>query len=91
MTRQTTPDPADDLAWLTAGAPDEVLGAVLEAYAAARSGPHDSHLVERARLISELALAEWLLHGVRSGDQDVVDDACSMLVDLESATLPSRS
>ena len=51
-------DPADDLAWLAAGATEEALEVVLEAYAGARRGPLDPHLLERARLVSELALAE---------------------------------
>jgi aminoglycoside phosphotransferase (APT) family kinase protein len=83
-------DPADDLAWLAAGASEEALEVVLEAYAGARRGQHDAHLVERARLVSELALADWLLHGVRTDDQGVVDDAHAMLRDLEAATVASR-
>ncbi len=79
-------DPADDLAWLAAAASDQGLAVVREAYAAARSGPRDVHLLERARLASELALADYLLHGVRLGDQDVVDDAHAMLKDLERAS-----
>ena len=37
-------------------------------------------------LAGELALARWLLHGVRTDDQEVVDDARSMLVELEEHT-----
>ena len=77
-------DPADDLAWLAASASEEALDAVLAAYARARSSPVDPHLLGRAELVGELALAEWLLHGVRVGDDDVVQDAHAMLVDLES-------
>ncbi len=84
-------DPADDLAWLVAGADDDAVEVALEAYAGARAGAHDPHLLERARLVSELALAEWLLHGLRSGDQGVVDDARVMLVDLESAVMSGRT
>lgn len=77
-------DPADDLAWLAASAPQEVVDAVLTAYAGARTSPVDPHLLGRAELVGELALAEWLLHGVRTRDDAVVQDAHAMLVDLES-------
>jgi macrolide phosphotransferase len=75
-------DPADDLAWLVAGAPENALDSVLEAYSLARTERGDDHLVERATLAGELALARWLLHGVRVGDRTVVDDAAQMLADL---------
>lgn len=77
-------DPADDLAWLAASAPEEVVDAVLTAYAGARTSPVDPYLLGRAELVGELALAEWLLHGVRTHDDAVVQDAHAMLVDLES-------
>ncbi len=76
-------DPADDLAWLVAAAPDDVLDSIVEAYHGARRELRDPHLLDRARLASELALARWLLHGVRTESADVVDDAIGMLADLE--------
>jgi aminoglycoside phosphotransferase (APT) family kinase protein len=75
-------DPADDLAWLVASAPEDALEAVLEAYALARTERGDDHLVERATLASELAVSRWLLHGVRVGDRDVVAEAAQMLAEL---------
>lgn len=75
-------DPADDLAWLFASAPEPALDSVLEAYALARTERGDRHLPARATLASELALARWLLHGVRTGDEEVVADARRMLADL---------
>ncbi len=75
-------DPADDLAWLVAAVSDETLDVVLEAYSLARTERGDDHLLERATLAGELALARWLLHGVRVGDQTVVADAAQMLSDL---------
>ena len=81
-------DPADDLAWLAAGAPQDLWDWTLAAYTNARKGPPDPHVGVRARLVGELALASWLLHGVSTDDQDVVDDAHRMLVDLETATPP---
>ncbi len=76
-------DPAEDLAWLFASAPEAALDSVLEAYSLARTERGDAHLAARATLASELALARWLLYGVRAGDHDVVADARRMLADLD--------
>lgn len=75
-------DPAEDLSWLFAAAPEDALDTVLEAYSLARTERGDIHLAARATLASELALARWLLHGVRTEDRDVVADARRMLADL---------
>jgi macrolide phosphotransferase len=78
-------DPADDLAWLVAEAPEAALESVLESYAHTRQEAPDRDLVRRARLSGELALARWLLHGVTGGDEGVVADAVGMLADLETS------
>jgi macrolide phosphotransferase len=78
-------DPADDLAVLVAGAPEEATESVLEAYAHHRRSAPDRDLLRRARLSGELAVARWLLHGVTSADETVVADAVAMLGDLEAA------
>lgn len=75
-------DPATDLAWLVASAPEDSLDAIVEAYALGRPETPDGYLLDRATLVSELALARWLLHGVRTGARHVVDDAVSMLHEL---------
>ena len=83
-------DPADDLAWLYAEAGDEALESILEAYALARTESTDDHLGDRALLAGELALARWLMYGVRTRDGQVIDEAIAMLgqleVDLAGAT-----
>ena len=79
-------DPADDLAWLLVAAPPDAVESILEAYLLRRTELTDPFLTERALLAGELALARWLLYGVRSGQQDVVDDAVAMLADLDAAT-----
>lgn len=78
-------DPADDLAWLLVSAPQEAADSLMEAYQIRRTELIDPHLVERALLASELALARWLLHGVRNDAPDVVEDAVGMLKDLDRA------
>ncbi|MEE6296849.1 macrolide 2'-phosphotransferase [Georgenia wangjunii] len=75
-------DPAVDLAWLLATAPPECLDSIQEAYALTRTEQGDTNLVERAVLVSELALARWLLHGVRTDDEPVIRDAVGMLATL---------
>ncbi|AEE45303.1 phosphotransferase [Cellulomonas fimi] len=79
-------DPADDLAWLLVAAAPEVADCVLEAYLLRRTELTDPHLQRRAFLAGELALARWLLYGVRSGDDEVVEDAVAMLEDLDEHT-----
>ena len=77
-------DPADDFAWLAVGADPEALESVLEAYAHARNEPPDADLLLRARLAGELALARWLLLGLRTEDAEIVEDAQRMLDDLDA-------
>jgi aminoglycoside phosphotransferase (APT) family kinase protein len=77
-------DPADDLAWLAAAAPPDVLESVFEAYVMGRREVRDPHLLDRARLASELALLRWLMYGVRTDNADVVEDGRGMLTDLEA-------
>ncbi|HET8615651.1 MAG TPA: macrolide 2'-phosphotransferase [Actinomycetales bacterium] len=72
-------DPADDLAFVTVGAGPEVVDTVLEAYAQARAEPPDRHLLDRARLAAELALARWLLGGVDADDSAIIDEATQSL------------
>lgn len=77
-------DPADDLAWLVASAGEDVLDSVVEAYTVGRREMRDPHLIERARLASEMALMRWLMYGVRTDNADVIADGEGMLLDLEA-------
>ncbi len=77
-------DPADDLAWLAAAAPDDVFESVFEAYTMGRRELRDPHLADRARLASELALLRWLMFGVRTDDAAIIADGRAMLADLEA-------
>ncbi|MFC5928764.1 phosphotransferase [Cryobacterium melibiosiphilum] len=70
-------DPARDLHWLLA-ARGQFAETAMETYITARQGG-DAHIVQRAMLYAELELARWLLHGVDSHDQAVIDDAIGML------------
>ena len=75
-------DPAEDMAWIYSTAPVDCLESIESAYDTARSEGVDKHLRDRAELVSEMSLARWLLHGIGSGRQEVIDDAVSMLADL---------
>jgi macrolide phosphotransferase len=79
-------DPADDLSWLLVAAPQDAVDSIMEAYQLRRTELTDPHLAERALLAGELALARWLLYGVRSGDDEVVADAVQMLDELDEQT-----
>ena len=72
-------DPADDLAWVAASATPAAVDTVLEAYSMARGNRPDPHLLDRARLAGELAMARWLLGGVAAEDAQVVDAATRAL------------
>ncbi|MDO4607400.1 MAG: phosphotransferase [Bowdeniella nasicola] len=75
-------DPAEDLAWFFATAPEETLAPFEDAYHKHRAITPDEHLVDRALLLSELALAQWLLHGIHTDSSEVVADAEEMLANL---------
>ncbi len=75
-------DPAEDLAWLYAAAPDASLDTLEESYAMGRTMQPDDFLTARATLYSELAVARWLLHGVRLEDREIIADAETMLHSL---------
>jgi macrolide phosphotransferase len=79
-------DPADDLAWLVVAAPEDAVESILEAYQLRRTELTDPHLLDRALLAGELALARWLLYGVRAGDDTIVADAVQMLEELDEHT-----
>lgn len=71
-------DPAKDLAWLTTPVSQSFAGSVHTAYLSARPSS-DRWIMQRARFYAELDVAKWLLHGIDSGNQTIVDDATGML------------
>lgn len=73
-------DPARDLAWLL-GAGEGVFDAAFAAYSRVL-GSVDRQLRQRARLLSELEIARWLLHGTELRSTEIVDDAVRMLSGL---------
>ncbi|MDR5698937.1 phosphotransferase [Agromyces aerolatus] len=82
-------DPARDLHWLLTSR-GQAAERALEAYLAGRDGAADEHLPRRALMYGELELARWLLHGVDSHDETIVEDAVGLLDGLV-ATVHDRS
>ncbi|MDQ6754810.1 MAG: macrolide 2'-phosphotransferase [Actinomycetota bacterium] len=76
-------DPADDFAWLVAVQDQGFVDAVQEAYSAARKESPDRHLLRRAALSAEFALAQWLVKGVGAGNAQMIAEAEDMLRTLE--------
>ena len=75
-------DPADDMAWLVASNEQDFVDAVLEHYTSSRRDAPDAHLLRRAALSAEFALAQYLVKGLSAGNQDMIDEAESMLTAL---------
>lgn len=76
-------DPALDFAWLIGANDPGFAEAVVAAYARASLQAPDAHLLRRAHLEAEFALARWLVRGVSRERQDMVADAQRMLAVLE--------
>ncbi|MGX1160315.1 phosphotransferase family enzyme [Arthrobacter sp. SLBN-100] len=75
-------DPADDFAWLVASNEQDFVDAVLDAYTAGRRDTPDNHLLRRAALSAEFALAQYLVKGIASDDSGMVSEAEEMLATL---------
>lgn len=75
-------DPADDFAWLVASNEQDFIDAVLKSYTTSRRDVPDQHLLRRAALSAEFALAQYLVKGLAAGDQDMVREAEDMLESL---------
>lgn len=77
-------DPADDFAWLVASNEQDFVDAVLKAYTSSRRDAPDQHLLRRAALSAEFALAQYLVKGLAAGDEAMVGEAEGMLESLAS-------
>lgn len=77
-------DPADDFAWLTAAGDAEFTEKVLAAYRHHRSGEVDEHLMRRAALTAEFALAQWLVRGHASENPEMIAEAKGLLEQLKA-------
>ncbi len=84
-------DPADDFAWLIAANNTGFTDAVHAAYVAARPDAVDPHLIRRAALSAEFALAQWLVRGLAAQNPEMVAEAEDMLSTLEADILEQEA
>ncbi|MBX7557376.1 phosphotransferase, partial [Streptomyces sp. tea 10] len=84
-------DPAVDFSWLVGMSDPAFADTVIEAYSVAAVQPPDRHLLRRAHLKAEFALAEWLVRGVDRGITSMVDNAQRMLTTLAADVRASAS
>lgn len=76
-------DPAGDLAWLISSLEPDQFDELYSAYREELPTAPHPRLVERAQALGEFAVCEWLLHGLDTGDQEIVEDARGMISDLD--------
>ncbi|MEW9870183.1 phosphotransferase [Arthrobacter sp. HS15c] len=77
-------DPADDFAWLVASNEQDFVDTVLSSYTESRRDAPDKHLLRRAALSAEFALAQYLVKGIAAGDDAMISEAEGMLETLAS-------
>lgn len=79
-------DPAEDFAWLASSGNQSFTEEVVTAYWQHRSGGtvQDEHLLRRAVLAAEFALAQWLVRGLAAEDEDMSAEAEAMLGELQA-------
>ncbi|MHA7156926.1 phosphotransferase [Glutamicibacter endophyticus] len=77
-------DPADDFAWLSAVGNQGFSELVFSAYIEARGDKADPHIMRRAALAAEFALAQWLVKSLATKDQQRIDEAQEMLCELDT-------
>ncbi|WP_313812621.1 phosphotransferase [Glutamicibacter sp.] len=76
-------DPADDFAWLSAVEDQNFSERVFAAYVEARGKSADPHIMRRAALAAEFALAQWLVKSIDSKDSERIAEAEMMLKELD--------
>lgn len=77
-------DPADDFAWLAAAPDAGFADEVHQAYLSSRREGADDHLLRRASLAAEFALAQWMVRGLALGDDGMVAEAEEMMQSLSA-------
>lgn len=75
-------DPAADFASLMSGISESLFDAIMESYRNSLIGDVDEHFFTRTVLLSEIALARWMMFGIRNKDQQIVADAVNMMNEL---------
>ncbi len=76
-------DPAIDLAAASALIDPAALPTFFEEYRNSRPRA-DEHVIDRAELLAEFAVLDWLLEAVDSGDETAVEDAADLLTSFSN-------
>ncbi len=74
-------DPAEDFAWILGTGIHELSDSIIDVYRQHHIAV-DPGFRQRATLYSELEFARWLMHGLAKKDQEIIDDAVSLLEGL---------
>lgn len=77
-------DPADDFAWLIAASDPHFAENVHAAYTEARTDRPDAHVLRRAALAAEFALAQWMVRGLAMDNHQMIGEAAEMMSTLDS-------
>ncbi|MGO1320499.1 MAG: phosphotransferase [Galactobacter sp.] len=77
-------DPAEDLGWLLALEQRATMERVVTAYVQRRATAADPHLLDRATLHAEFALARWLARAISRDDLERVAQAEGLLAELDA-------
>lgn len=77
-------DAASDLAWLISSLAPERFDDLYAAYREELPTSTHPRLMERAQALGEFAVAEWLVHGLEVGDEEIIADARGMIADLDT-------
>ncbi|WP_216395476.1 phosphotransferase [Arcanobacterium phocae] len=75
-------DPAYDFALLMSGIDESLFDAIVESYRNSLADDLDEHFFTRTVLLSEIALARWLMFGVRNSDHSIIHEAKEMMNEL---------
>lgn len=77
-------DPATDFAWLASVDDPEFVQRIIESYRshAEGSSTHDENLMRRASLAAEFALAQWMVQGISTHDEEIQSEAAGLLDEL---------
>ncbi len=80
-------DMAQDFAVLLTYLDADAFAYALESYRNAADKELDENFLMRARLLDELSLARWLMHGIRTENDEIITDARQMLDELAEEVL----
>lgn len=75
-------DPAQDFASLMSGIDESLFDAIVESYRNSLRETIDEHFFTRIVLLSEIALARWMMFGIRNHDKTIIDEAETMMDEL---------